>query len=170
MDGAALVAEIERTIAAYVILPPHGAVALALWVLHTHAFDAASSSPRLAIVSPEKRCGKSTVLKLLHALVRRPLAATNITAAALFRTIEAHQPTLLVDEVDTFLRDREDVRGVLNAGHERVSAKVVRCVGDDIDVRMFDVWAPVALAGIPTEESDAWQGTRPTTSLPLSRP
>jgi hypothetical protein len=27
------------------------------------------------------------------------------------------QPTLLIDEADTFLRDNEDLRGVLNSGH-----------------------------------------------------
>jgi putative DNA primase/helicase len=148
VNGAELLGEIERTIAAYIVLPRYCGVAISLWLLHTHALDAAQISPRLAIVSPEKRCGKSTVLKLLGALARRPLEATNITAAVLFRTIEAHRPTLLVDEADTFLRDRDDLRGVLNAGHDRQSAKVPRCVGDDHEPRVFDVWAPVAFAGI----------------------
>jgi hypothetical protein len=148
VDGAALLDEIEAVFRKYLVLPPYASVALTLWVVHTHAFDAAHVSPRVAIMSPEKRCGKSTLLKLLEALVRRALVATNITAATLFRTIEAHQPTLLVDEVDTFLRDRDDVRGVLNAGHDRASARVPRCVGDEHEPRVFHVWTPVAFAGI----------------------
>lgn len=148
VDAALLLDEIVSTIVAFVVLPAHCSVAIALWILHTHALDAAQISPRLAIVSPEKRCGKSTVLKLLGSLVRRALEATNITAAVLFRSIEAHRPTPLVDEADTFLRDRDDLRGVLNAGHDRHSAKVLRCVGDDHEPRVFDVWAPVAFAGI----------------------
>ena len=148
VDTAQLLDEILQVIVSYVVLLASNAVAIAVWILHTHALDAAQISPRLAIISPEKRCGKSTLLKLLGALVRRPLEATNITAAVLFRSIEAHRPTLLVDEADTFLRDRDDLRGVLNAGHDRQSAKVPRCVGDDHEPRVFDVWAPVAFAGI----------------------
>jgi hypothetical protein len=53
-----------------------------------------------------------------------------------------------MDEVDTFLRDRDDLRGVLNAGHDRDAAKVPRCVGDEHQPRVFNVWAPVAFAGI----------------------
>jgi hypothetical protein len=148
VGGAALLNEIEHTIGRYVILPVASAIAVSLWILHTHAIDAAQISPRLGVVSPEKRCGKSTVLKLLGALVRRPLHTTNVTTAVVFRTIEAHQPTLLVDEADTFLREREELRGVLNAGHDRQSAKVARCVGDESEPRVFNVWAPVAFAGI----------------------
>jgi hypothetical protein len=95
---------------------------IALWILHTHAFDAAQITPRLAIVSPEKRCGRSTVLELLSALVRRPLEAASITTAVLFRSIESHGPTLLVDEADSFLRERDDLCGVL----DEITAPTVR--------------------------------------------
>ena len=75
-----------------------------------------------------KRCGKTTALHVLAALVHRPLPAANVTAAALFRSVEQFRPTLLIDEADSFLRDREELRGVLNSGHVRASAVVVRTV------------------------------------------
>ncbi len=62
---------------------------LALWIVHTYVLDAAEATPRLALLSPQKRCGKSKVLDLLFQLVQRPLATSNVTAAALFRTIDA---------------------------------------------------------------------------------
>jgi hypothetical protein len=37
---------------------------------------------------------------------------------------------------------------VLNAGHDRQSAHVIRCVGDDDEPRTFRVWSPVAIAAI----------------------
>src|SRR5439155_15749751 len=84
------------------------------------AFDL---SPYLAIVSPVMRCGKSTLLRWLLQVVRRPLRTMNISSASLFRTIEDHRPTLLVDEVDRYLNDRSsEVIGMLNAGHERCLA------------------------------------------------
>jgi hypothetical protein len=146
--GNELLDELAATFRRHVVLPPSVPEALALWLLHTHAIAAADISPRLAILSPEKRCGKTTLLKVLGALVRRPLQTTNVTTAALFRTIEKFEPTLLVDEADTFLAEREELRGILNTGHDRQGAQIVRCVGEDLEVRCFKTWAPVAIAAI----------------------
>ena len=46
------------------------------------------------------------------------------------------------------MRDNEELRGILNAGHTRDSAYVMRCVGDDHEVHKFSVWAFKAIAGI----------------------
>jgi putative DNA primase/helicase len=37
----------------------------------------------------------------------------------MFRAIAAWTPTLLIDEADSFARDNEELRGVLNSGHTR---------------------------------------------------
>ncbi len=87
--GPDILNELEEVVRCFVVLSTDAAVAVALWILHTHAIDAAQITPRLAILSPTKRCGKSTMLKLLGTLVRRPLAAANLTAAGLFRGIDA---------------------------------------------------------------------------------
>src|SRR5664279_5421175 len=99
-------------------------MAIALWIVFTYCIDGAQTSPILAITSPEKRCGKTTLLDLLMQLVRWALSSSNITTAALFRSIDKWQPTLIIDEADTFLRDSEDRRGVLNSGHTRPTAFV----------------------------------------------
>src|SRR5690606_12086778 len=92
-------------------------------------------------------CGKTLVLDILCALAPRALRADNVTSAVLFRLIESWQPTLLIDEHDTFLKNNEELRGILNSGHKR-GGVVPRCVGDNHDVRKFRTFAPVALAGI----------------------
>ena len=130
----------------FAVLPDEAAPILALWVLHAHAHDAASVSPILAVLSPEKRCGKTTVLTLVQALTPRALPTSNITSAALFRAVEEWGPTLLIDEADTFLRNNEELRGVLNSGHNRFTAYVVRTVGDDHTPAHFRTWAPKAIA------------------------
>ena len=76
-----------------------------------------------------KRCGKSTLLELLLGLVFKALSTSNTSVAALFRGIEMWQPTVLIDEGDTFLRDNEELRGIINSGHSRGSAYVLRTVG-----------------------------------------
>jgi hypothetical protein len=146
VDGAALLSEIFKVLTSHVILSPDEAVSAALWVLHTHAYDTASISPILAVTSPTPECGKTTLLTLLGALVRKPLTASNITSAALFRSVEKWAPTLLVDEADTFLRDNDELRGIINSGHNRASAFIIRTSGEDHEPRRFMTWAPKAIA------------------------
>jgi Protein of unknown function (DUF3631) len=147
VDGAALLAELAAAIRRYVVLGTAEADAVALWVLAAHTFDTWPVFPRLFVNSPEKGCGKSTLLDVLSRLVPKPLGASGITAAALFRVIEAARPTLLLDEADSYARDNEDLRGVLDAGHRRDGA-VIRTVGDDHEPRQFSAWAPVVVAAI----------------------
>ena len=104
VDGSALGDEIAATARRFLSLPEHAETALALWVLHTHAFEASPISPRLAVTSPEKRCGKTTLLEFVAALAAKPQMASSITAAATFRLLEMARPTLLIDEADTFLK------------------------------------------------------------------
>jgi putative DNA primase/helicase len=79
-------------------------------------------------------------------LVPKPLASSNITAAAVFRGIEKWRPTLLVDEADTFIKDNDDLRGVLNSGHFRRTAYVIRVTGDNFEPARFATWAPKVIA------------------------
>ena len=146
VDGAALLSDLRDLVCRYVVLPDHAAEVIALWVLHTYAHDTAQVSPILCFSSPEKRCGKTTALSLLQMLVNRPVSASNITAAALFRATELWRPTLLIDEADTFLRDSDELRGILNSGHNKASAYVIRTVGDEHEPRQFCTWAPKAIA------------------------
>ncbi|MHB9150481.1 MAG: DUF3631 domain-containing protein [Thermoleophilia bacterium] len=146
VDGAALLNELVTTAKRHVSLPAGAAEAMALWVLHTHAHDAAEVSPILGVTSPTPECGKSTLLTFSQAVVSRPLPTSNITAACLFRTVEKYAPTLLIDEADTFLRDNDDLRGILNSGHARAGAFVLRTVGDDYEPKMFKTWSPKAIA------------------------
>ena len=111
VDGDDLLDQLVELFHRYLALPKGGAELLALWVAHAHAFDLFQITPRLALLSPERRCGKTTTLSLLSRLVPRPLPAANITAAAVFRTVEAAKPTLLLDEADTFIpRQRRSSR------------------------------------------------------------
>ncbi|MDO5706057.1 MAG: DUF3631 domain-containing protein [Paracoccus sp. (in: a-proteobacteria)] len=150
VDGAALLDELQNTILRFCVLPDHSAPLMAAWVLHAWAHESFDISPVLGIVSPEKRCGKTTALSVISALTPRAMHAVNISASVLFRVIEKYKPTVLVDEADTFLdADKNgDLRGMLNGGHNRSSAYVWRSVGDDHEPRRFKVWAPKAVAMI----------------------
>jgi hypothetical protein len=147
VDGEAVLEEVLGALRNYVVLPEPALHACVLWVAHTYLFNVAMITPRLELKSPQKRCGKTTLLMLIGHLASRTIATANISAAALYRTIDQAQPTLLVDEADTFLSENEELRGVINAGFMR-GGQVIRLVGDDHSPRAFNCFAPVAIATI----------------------
>lgn len=145
VDGAALLDALVDLIIRFVWLPPHAATVLALWVVHTWCFEAADTTPYLAICSATKRCGKSRLLEILREIVRRALPTASITEAALFRAIEEWQPTLLIDEADGLLDVKVELRAVINDGYRR-GGGAVRCVGEGHEVRKFATYCPKAIA------------------------
>jgi putative DNA primase/helicase len=128
VNGADVLDEAAMTFSKFVALPVGAADALALWVAHAHAFASFICSPRLNVSSPEKGCGKTTLRDVVAVMVPRPLLTENLSVAVLFRVIEAHKPTILADECDSWLRDNEELRGMLNSGHRR-GGQALRCVG-----------------------------------------
>lgn len=148
VNGAALLAEVAATVQRFIVCQPETARAVALWASMTWFMDVVQVAPLAVITAPEKRCGKSQLLFLLGRLVYRPLTASNISTAALFRTIDAWRPTMLVDEADSFMKENEDMRGLLNSGHTRDGAYIIRVVGDNHEPTRFNTWGAKALAGI----------------------
>lgn len=148
VDGGKLVSELVSTFRRFCVLPEHSDIVMAFWVLHAHAHEAADISPTLAFTSPEKRCGKTTALSVVSAAVPKPMHAVNISPAVMFRVVENYKPTVLIDEGDTFLAENDELRGILNGGHNRLTAFVWRSVGDEHEPRRFKVWAPKCIAMI----------------------
>ena len=148
VEGAELLRKLVETVERFCILPEHAAPLMASWIIHAWAHDVADISPVLAFTSPEKRCGKSTAMAVVHALTPRAEIAANLSSAVMFRLIAKHKPTLLIDEADTFLEAREEMRGMINGGHNKQLAFVWRCEGDDFEPKKFDVWSPKAVAMI----------------------
>ena len=78
------------------------------------------------------------------------LTASNLTTASIFRAVEKWRPTLLVDEADTFLTENHEMRGILNSGHHKAGAYVLRTVdtGKGHEPQRYRTWAPKAIAMI----------------------
>ncbi|MBA7608317.1 hypothetical protein ES703_15494 [subsurface metagenome] len=148
VDGAVLLDDLAATYKKYIVLPNGAAEALSLWTAFSYVHDKFQISPILSITSPDKRCGKTTLLALLGQLVLKPLPASNLTASTIFRGIEKFHPTILVDEADTFMKENEELRGVLNSGHLRAQACCLRCVGEEHEIKTFSTWCPKAIAKI----------------------
>jgi hypothetical protein len=66
LNGEEILGRVLTWLHGYVAWPSkHAAIAVTLWAAHTHLVEHFDSTPRLALLSPEKRCGKSRVLELL---------------------------------------------------------------------------------------------------------
>lgn len=143
-----LLDDVVKAVRRFIVCEPETAHAVALWAAFTWFLDVVQVAPLAVITAPEKRCGKSQLLFFLSKIVCRPLPASNISTAALFRTVEAWKPTFLIDEADSFMKDNEDMRGLLNSGHTRDGAYWIKTVGDNHEPKKFSTWGAKAIAGI----------------------
>lgn len=145
--------EIRRMLQSLIVLDKESAIATALWVSASWLYDRFEIFPYLLLASPTKRCGKTRLLGIIRHLVERPMQAASISAAALFRTVEARRPTLLLDEFDQHDRESE-LHYLLNSGHER-SGAAIRLVpkGNDYIDKSFSTFCPkvIAMIGKPKD-------------------
>lgn len=128
-DGAQVLDEVLAALTNYVAFPSlEAADAVALHIAATHAQPAWEHATRLVIKSPVRRCGKTRLLEVAVELCHNVLATTNISTAALVRSIGlVDPPTVVLDEADAVFATRrgersegaEDLRGILNSGHAR---------------------------------------------------
>ena len=145
VEGDQVAASLSAAFKKYVRMSAPQAETCALWVLLSWTIDKFSIAPRLCATSPTKQCGKSTLLELLGRVSRRPLMSGSVTPAALFRAIEQHRPTFLLDENEKFLEVGSDFHALLNQGHRR-GQYVIRTQGDNHELVMFDTFCMVAFA------------------------
>lgn len=147
VNASELLTEIVETIKRHIVCNAETATAAALWVVMTYLVDQFDVTPLAVITAPEPRCGKSEFRRLLGKMVFRGMHADGMSAAVLFRSFDLWSPTLMIDEYDTFIADNEDLRGIINSGHQR-GGSIWRCVGDDHIPTQFKVFGPKLLAGI----------------------
>ena len=87
-NGHQLATDINRSIKTYCVLNDNTITAMTLWLIAAYSINAFRVFPPLGVSSPQKRCGKTTVLETASAVAPRALLASNISAAVMFRAIE----------------------------------------------------------------------------------
>jgi putative DNA primase/helicase len=147
IDGRMLLHAIVAIIERYIACERYVAQAAALWIMFSWCIKVMKIAPIACITAPEKRCGKTQLLRLMYFLSRNPLKADNITTAALFRSIEKWKPILFIDEYDAFLKGNEEMRGVLNAGFE-YDGCVIRTNPKTFEPTEFNVFCAKVISGI----------------------
>lgn len=125
---------------------------IALWTLHTWTFSETFprkpwTTPYLYVHSAQKQSGKTLLIDLLESIVLNPERTVDMSSSVLFRLIEAVQPTLFIDEVDTIWSGarNEALRGILNGGYKH-GGYVWRT--EALEPRKFATFSPKLLSGI----------------------
>jgi hypothetical protein len=117
-----------------------------LWVMFTWVHPQMDFSPSLYVTGPTMECGKTTLLSAIAKMVRRPAKTANVSAAAIYRLSELYHPSLLMDEAQDQLNDR-DFWLVIKSGHTP-GEYAIRCNPNTNEPEAFDVFCPKLLAGI----------------------
>lgn len=152
MTNTVLFDDMSDSLKSFVVFRhPEEADAVTLWCVGTYLMDVWQLFPKLLINSPERECGKTTLLLAIEALVENGMIASSITPAAIYRIIEEKRPTLLIDEADRFLKYSEELNGIINAGHTRRTATRIHCEKNKdgtIEQKSFSLWGAQVIAGI----------------------
>jgi hypothetical protein len=125
-----------------------------LWIAHCWLSDCIEYTPRLLLLSPEPGCGKTRAMTVTNHLVPRPNHTADISPAGLYYSIDhalnrrGGRPTFLYDELDAAFptpRSNEEMRKLINAGHDRHETLTRKIGKGEKEFRLF---APMALAGM----------------------
>jgi Protein of unknown function (DUF3631) len=115
VNGVTLYQQVAGVINDHVSLQPEMLPILTMYIYLTHLASHLKYVPLLGILSPEPRCGKTTLMEILEALVYSPKKTDNITVAALCKFTEMGH-TILIDEFDTFCDKSKEFIGIINSG------------------------------------------------------
>lgn len=125
---------------------------LTIWIFGTYLHRVFPLYPYIWIQSPTKRCGKTWILELLGEICFNSEGIqTAPTEAVLYRLPAVTAGTLCWDEAENLHNHKEkgERLEILNSAY-RKGAKVPRCEGEDHQVNFYEVFRPIALAGIST--------------------
>ncbi len=153
MQDQTILDELYDYVGRFIAYPSeHARVAHVAWIAHTYLLPAFYATPRLAVLSPEKRSGKTRLLEITKLLVQNPVSMISPSPASLYTLIEGLEvmPTLLIDEIGRML-ERKDIGEfftIAEAGFQP-GQSVPKVTFDPVrKVEHFKVYAPLLMAGI----------------------
>lgn len=156
VDAADLFTRLAKALDHYIEFPPerrHGYLALlSCWIVQSYVYHAWDSVGYLLVNGPASS-GKSTIFNVLNRLTFRPMKTDNVSAAAIYRTLNSYGGTLLFDEAerlrDTKSPDIVEINSMLLAGYQRGrGATRLEKIGDGFKTVNYNVYGPKAVACI----------------------
>ena len=160
VDGAALLDDLATAIRRHAFIDECDLVKATLWTIHGYRrfYDNVQVLPRLVITAGREDSGKTSLAVALAHASDVALVVVSPRPATLFRSIEAHQVALFLDEADVWYPRNEDLREIVNSGFNKDGALVPRTedVGSggkrEHEVRLYSTFTPMAIVGINLEK------------------
>ena len=146
VDGTDLFRQIYSLLGQVMGMSDSARLTVTFWLIASYTFKLYRKFPYLRIKSPDKNCGKSTLIDLVAELVFNPLIASDVSPAALYRVVEKFTPTLLLDEFDNAEQIRE-LTQLLNAGYDN-NRSALRYNMDKDCAERFRTYCPKVIASI----------------------
>ena len=146
VSGMELFQEIYSLLGRVMWMSDSARLTVTFWLIASYTFKLYRKFPYLRIKSPDKNCGKSTLIDLVAELVFNPLIASDVSPAALYRIVEKFTPTLLLDEFDNKEQVRE-LTQLLNAGYDN-NRSALRYNMDKDCAERFRTYCPKVIASI----------------------
>ncbi len=148
-------ADILKFIEKYVDISEQNRAISSKYARMTYRIDALNEVPYLHATGNSGN-GKSRFTQTVGLLCYRPMFTVGITAAALFRTVDAFHPTLIIDEFNLAAssEDTEAIIQVLNSGYQRLT-RIIRCSSKDSNFMPegFDPFGAKILSGLKATDS-----------------
>lgn len=110
----------------------HEYLAVTLWVLHAHLFERFQHTPRLTLLSPVMRCGKTALADLIKHLLPPCHRSDGPSVAAIYWMID-NDPgrPIVLDEVDNLTLWKKGFTAVVNSSH-RHGGNIDRVIGSKL--------------------------------------
>jgi hypothetical protein len=83
-EAGEIVGDVLAVLSRYVGLTDHESIAVALWIAQTWIFHQFLVTPRLALISPIRQCGKTTLLALLARICQKAERLDSLTQASTY--------------------------------------------------------------------------------------
>ena len=144
---AELLQAVDAKLSRYVVVQQHPRTAASLWASMAWIHNGvATHSPILTVTSAEPGAGKTELLTVLTRLVPKPSMNVETTGPSVYRFVDAHKPTLIIDEADDLFTRKSDLKHIINASWTRGATipRQVNINGVSVTVR-FDPFCPKAL-------------------------
>lgn len=163
LGGAELLDSLNDLLRKYLVLPENASETAALWTAATHAFSIAWFSPILLISSSGPGEGKSTFQEIMELVTAGGYKVDVATEPGIRHKVSENQGkpfTLLIDEADSFFKDKPNLKASINASWKRGGKALMAKPNSDGQWTSDEqsLWTPLVIAGIG--EQWVWSALR----------
>ncbi|MFA5792202.1 MAG: hypothetical protein WC884_04200 [Candidatus Paceibacterota bacterium] len=147
-SNEALYYEVRAFVDKYVQLPEEFLSVVAVYVMLSWVYDKFQNIPYLRVVGLFGT-GKSRLLSAVgHLCYKAVMAGGSISNAALFRTLDLFNPTLIFDEAELSEKESADMRQVLRQGYSAGTpvSRMDKSPSGKMYIQIFNVFGPKIIA------------------------